>query len=223
MNPERIHHRSFYGSGGIDGCGSAPDGACANYSEEYWEKLRAFYFANVKLIDDAIGRVLHEMENRYGNDSLIIFTADHGEMLGNHGLWGKNNCFYEEVWNIPLFVRFPGQIKGERRQDMVNTTDILPTCLEAAGRKKVDTEGQSLYRRGNRKVTFAEGEGYVAVTDGRYKYVQVQQEGNKYKEFIDLETDPFEYENQVDRECIHKKQSELQEAVIEHLMVDLLK
>ena len=223
LKPERIHHRSFCGNGGIDGCGSAPNGACANYSEEYWEKLRTYYFANVKLIDDAIGRVLREVESRYGKDSLIIFTADHGEMLGNHGLWGKNNCFYEEVWNIPLFVRFPGQTEGEKRQDLVNTTDILPTCLEAAGGNAGDTVGQSLYRKGNRKLTFAEGEGYVAVTDGRWKYVQVHQDEKKYKELIDRGTDPYEYDNQVDRGNVYKKQSELQEAVIEHLMRDLLK
>lgn len=222
LNEDRIHHDSYYGEGGIDGCAAAPGHACKNYTEEYWENMRCAYLANVKLIDDAVGRILEETEKKYGQDALILFTADHGEMFGNHGLWGKNNCFYEDVWHIPLFVKFPGQKEGTVRTELVNTTDLLPTCLEAAGRKCATGSGQSLYRTVDRDVTFAEGEGYIAATDGTCKFVHVQKEGCSCREFIDLETDPDEFVNKIHEKETMKKQTRLQEHMIRHLMPEVL-
>ena len=56
-----------------------------------------------------MGKILEAVKKRYGENALVIFTADHGEMLGNHGVWGKHDCAYDDVWRIPLLVRFPGQ------------------------------------------------------------------------------------------------------------------
>ncbi len=60
----------------------------------------------------------------------MIFTADHGELLGNHRLWGKHNAAYEDVLNVPLLVRHPGMPAPNRTDARVMLTDLLPTCLD---------------------------------------------------------------------------------------------
>ena len=75
--------------------------------------MRRQYYANVAQIDEWVGRIVDAAESRFGDNVAVIFTADHGEMLGNHGIWGKNNCAYEEVWGIPLLVRLPSGASPE--------------------------------------------------------------------------------------------------------------
>lgn len=99
---------------------------------------------------------------------MVLFSADHGEMLGNHGLWGKHNCAYDEVWRIPLLIRYPGQKEAKTDNRLVNSTDFLPTCLDAAQFPIPPCDGRSLRDPDwSRNYTFAEGEGFLAVTDGK--------------------------------------------------------
>jgi arylsulfatase A-like enzyme len=221
---DRIQHRSYFGGGNMDGCHTAPDGGCKNYDEDYWQRLRICYNANVKLIDDMVGKVVAAARERYGENLLIIFTADHGEMLGNHGVWGKHNCAYREVWSLPLFVNFPdGRGAGMVSDALVNTCDILPTCLEAAGKPAIaPTDGVSLYNPSHRAYTFSEGEGFVAVYDGRFKYVHVQKKGEHFRELLDTLEDPCEFENRIADPRYAADLARLREAVIEHFMGKVL-
>lgn len=222
---DRIFHDSYFGghNANIDGCGMAKDHACQNYSGEYWERLRISYCANVKLIDDQVGEILRVIKQKYGDNALIIFTADHGEMLGNHGLWGKHNCAYEEVWRIPLLIHYPNQKIGQKDKRIVNSLDFMPTCLGAAGIALTDGDGYDLGdSRWNRKYTFAEGEGYLAVTDGRYKYVHVQKGKEHGRELLDLTEDPEEYGNQIEKEQYQGILAKLREKEIEHLLPSTL-
>ena len=222
-SPDRIHHKSYHGGGNIDGANHAVDHACKNYSDDYWERLRINYNANVLLIDDMIGKIVKAAEESFGDDILIIFTADHGEMLANHGLWGKHNCAYDEVWHIPLFVRFPRHEKnGIKVSNLVNTCDILPTCLEAAGGKMIPCDGESLYHPSERQYTFAEGEGYIAVTDGMHKYVHVQKGNEQSREFLDRSADPCEFENRIHHPESAHTIATLREKIIEHFMPKIL-
>ncbi|MDR0709777.1 MAG: sulfatase-like hydrolase/transferase [Spirochaetaceae bacterium] len=224
-DPSRIHHRSFYGAGGIDGCNQAPDSACMYFTEDYWEALRENYNANVALIDDKVGEILSAVEERYGDNALVFFTADHGEMLGNHGLWGKHNCGYDEVWRIPMFVKLPHEGELQRIDTLTNLTDILPTCLAAAGLPPIEADGQSLCSpdgKTDRIYTFAEGEGYIACTDSRYKYIHIQKRGENYRELLDTCTDPDEFFNRIgDPSCL-EAEGRLKEQVIGHFMPRLL-
>ncbi len=224
LGEDRIHHKSYYGGGNIDGAGNTPNNACKEFSAEYWERMRTYYNANVKLIDDMVGKIIKTAREKYGENLLVIFTADHGEMLGDHGLWGKHNCAYGEVWDLPLFIEFPHGEKGKTVSDaLVNTCDILPTCIEAAGgipQKPLD--GVSLYNPSDRKYTFSEGEGFLAVTDGRYKYIHVQKQGENYREFIDTVEDPNEFENRINEPRYAPELSRLRAALIEHLIGSVL-
>ncbi|MCL2833085.1 MAG: sulfatase-like hydrolase/transferase [Treponema sp.] len=235
----RIHHKSFYGGPGhggrADGSGSAPDHACVNYTEEYWTRLKENYNANVALIDDWVGEILAAVREQYGENSLVFFTADHGEMLGNHGLWGKHNCAYDEVWRIPMFVKPPHaenahnskaspDNSAHRLDSLVNLNDVLPTCLEAAGLPAIPSDGHSLLSGGgvSRNYTFAEGEGYIACTDGRYKYVHVQKPGEDFRELLDRKAEPEEFSNLINNPDCREAAGRLKEKVIEHFMPKVL-
>jgi arylsulfatase A-like enzyme len=221
---DRIHHDSYHGgrNSNIDGSGPAPGRACKNYTEDYWRELRISYHANMKLIDDQIGKIIDAVHDRNGDNALILFTADHGEMLGNHGLWGKHNCGYEEVWKIPMIVKFPGQKKGESSKKLVNSTDIFPTCLEAAGAEEIECDGISLYRKEEREYTFAEGEGYLAITDGRYKYIHVQKGQEAGRELLDLQEEPQEFRNLMGLDRYQPVLARLREKMIEHMLPAIL-
>lgn len=222
---DRIHHKDYYGRGNIDGCSCAPDAACRNYDEAYWKRMRTNYNAVVSLIDDKVGEIVSAAREKYGDDLLIIFTADHGEMLGDHGIWGKHNCAYDEVWRIPMLISFPhGEQAGEVRCDIMNSCDILPTCLEAASAEPIACDGVSVYRETDRKYTFAEGEGFMAVTDGKAKYVHIRKRGKNgnivenYREFTDLVGDPDEFENRIGCPECQAKLAELRGVLIDHVI-----
>lgn len=227
-DPSRIHSATYHGgaTGAIDGMGQAPGGATKHYSDAYWHDLRRNYFANVAQLDDYIGLILAAVEARLGEDTLIIFTADHGEMLGNHGLWGKNNCAYEDVWNVPLIVNYPAEDRARVSDSLTMLVDVLPTCLDAAGLPFDFCDGVTLRERdrtGGAKHVFAEGEGFLAVSDGRYKLARVAQGERQHSELIDLETDPHELLNRIDDPAYRSQLARLNAEMVDHLMSHALK
>jgi arylsulfatase len=102
---------------------------------EHWREYRAQYYAMLTLIDDQVGRLLQHLADRgLAENTLVIFTADHGEMLGDHGLARKGLFHYEPLIRVPLLLRRPGQCAaGSRQPGIVQTVDITATILAAAG------------------------------------------------------------------------------------------
>ncbi|MFN7939822.1 MAG: sulfatase-like hydrolase/transferase [Bryobacteraceae bacterium] len=93
------------------------------------------YYATVRIVDAQVGRVLDEIE-RQGrtNDTIVIFTADHGDMAGGHGMaWKSTQAFYDEIARVPMIVSWPGRIAPGRTEAAVNLTDLAPTVLELCG------------------------------------------------------------------------------------------
>ena len=227
-DPSRIHTSTYHGqpNGAIDGSGTAPNRATKNYTDEYWFQLRRSYFANIVQIDDYIGQLLDVIENKFGDNVLIIFTADHGEMLGNHGLWGKNNCAYDDVWRVPLLVRFPQETASQTTDNKVMLIDILPTCMDVAGFTDIDGDGVSLKQRmasGGADYVIAEGDGFLAISDGTYKFVRVEQTTRSFTEFLDLTNDPHEFKNHIHTTDYTDRVAELQARSIDVLMQHSLK
>jgi arylsulfatase A-like enzyme len=230
-DPARIHHASYHGGGGIEGAGPAPGRACKAYDDAYWRRLRRTYFANVALLDDQVGALLRAVDDRFGDDALVLFTADHGEMLGNHRLWGKNNCAYEDVWNVPLLVRFPAgspgaALHGTTADAMVSLVDLAPTCLRATGLEgTLPTDGRPLedqVARGGRPFVLAEGECFVAVSDGHTKYVAAQRGERRYRELLDLDADPHEFRSVLAEPEYAARRLRLQDALEQVLVGALL-
>lgn len=102
--------------------------------EERIRVARAAYFALVEEMDANIGRVLAALEESgQGDNTLVIYTSDHGEMAGEHGCWWKSS-YYEGSAGVPLIARLPGLIEaGSRSQAVCNLLDIGPTVVELAG------------------------------------------------------------------------------------------
>ena len=188
--------------------------------------MRRNYFANVAQIDEYVGRILAAVEARFGREPMIIFTADHGEMLGNHGLWGKNNCAYEDVWKVPLILQAPGKRAGQTCDALVTLIDLLPTCLAAAGLRYDFCDGLPLNERaaaGGADYVFAEGEGFLAVSDGRFKLARVAQGERRHSELIDLESDPHEFVNRIDDPAFQAVAARLWAQMADLLMAQALK
>ena len=103
-------------------------------SHEERQRQRAYYMANVTMIDEKVGQILDAIEQRWSlADWVIIFTSDHGEQLGDHGL-SEKWVMYDQSVRVPLIISAPGRIKSGRKvDDLVQLFDIGPTILEFAG------------------------------------------------------------------------------------------
>jgi arylsulfatase A-like enzyme len=103
---------------------------------EDWRKIAACYWAVVSFLDGEVGRILDILKET-GQDerTIVVFTADHGDMMGGHGLLTKGiGTPYEEVYNVPLIVRIPGlSPRGEESRFLLSTVDIAPTLLDLCG------------------------------------------------------------------------------------------
>ncbi|MGH6887115.1 MAG: sulfatase-like hydrolase/transferase, partial [Geminicoccales bacterium] len=100
-------------------------------------QLRATYYAMISQVDDQIGRIVAHLKATGEYDqTLIIFTCDHGEMLGDHWMWGKPG-YFDEAYHIPLIVRDPRRIadggRGRAVAEFTEAIDVMPTILDWLG------------------------------------------------------------------------------------------
>lgn len=116
--------------------------------DEAIREYMAIYHAQVVMMDDFIGRILKKLDAlKLTDNTLIIFTSDHGDMLGMHGNVGKiNNNLYNRLYHTPCIISYPEKIKGGRILDNpVMHTDFMPTLLDYAGIASTQkTDGKSL-------------------------------------------------------------------------------
>ncbi|MFV0503985.1 MAG: sulfatase [Lachnospirales bacterium] len=100
-----------------------------------WKKIKSAYYGMITLIDDNIGRILSSLsENNLENDTLILFTSDHGELLGDHGLLFKGPFHYDSLIKAPLIMKLPSIIpQGSRYSCITEHVDIMSTILDIAG------------------------------------------------------------------------------------------
>lgn len=153
-------------------------------NEERTRASRRAYYAMMSYIDDRVGELLEALKaTGLDENTVIIFTSDHGEMLGERGMWMKD-CFYEWSARVPLLIAGPG-IKPGRCDAVVSLVDLMPTLLDLAGVElpvATGQDGESLVPllhgdtegwRDEAIVEFA-GSGYPSpsrmVRQGRYKY-----------------------------------------------------
>ena len=123
--------------------------------DELFEKQKQ-YFAAIAGLDDNFGRLLDCIEQKGLHDNtIIVLTADHGEMMGSHGIMAKH-VWYEESVGIPFAIRWPDKIARKQTDCLLNTVDIMPTLLGLAGIDCPQTvEGENLapYLLGEEKTT----------------------------------------------------------------------
>jgi choline-sulfatase len=117
----------------------------ADLTDREHREARACYYALISDIDALVGRLLDQLDAAGClEDTLIVFTTDHGELLGAHGgLYTKNVGAFEETYNIPLIVAGPGVTRRGVSPARVGLIDVGPTLLDLAGLSSTDTAGES--------------------------------------------------------------------------------
>lgn len=180
-----------------------------NPTPEQLHRLRAYYLANVTMIDEKIGEILATLDEQgYLENAVVIFASDHGDCLGDHGHIQKWTM-YDIVNRVPLIVWSPGRFEPARRiAGLCQLMDIGPTILELAGiTPPADMQAQSLLPAlqgaawAGRDVVFAEhppdgiyeGEYMTMVRDHRWKLVHFLNADDG--QLFDLEADPGEIHN----------------------------
>lgn len=178
---------------------------CATRDEA--RRALAAYCGSIAALDRRVGDILHALnEAGRAGSTLVVYTSDHGEMAGEHGLWYKG-CFYEPSVGVPLLMSLPGEIPaGATFRECVNLVDLTATVLDLAGAEPLpDTDGRSFRRlwRPNlgawEDVTFSEygtrwARSLLArmVRRGRMKYVYCHELPEM---LFDLDNDPDERYN----------------------------
>jgi len=113
---------------------------------EGFERSKAIqgYFGALTSIDTAIGRVLAEVDKQdLTKDTIVVFLADHGDMMGSHGRFGKDQ-YYQESSGIPMIFRYPGHIPVTKYDGVVGSIDVTPTLMGVAGVPAHGTDGNDL-------------------------------------------------------------------------------
>ena len=178
--------------------------------------LIAAYYGMIQLVDDRIGEILAALDRSGQRDNtLIIFTSDHGEILGDHGLLYKGCRFYEGLVRVPLVFAWEGHFKpGTVHDALVELTDIAPTLLEiCAIEQPYRMQGRSLLKllngetRKHREYVRSEYyhtlmpeanndyEGSYATMYRTERYKLVVYHGHGLGELFDLHVDPGEFNN----------------------------
>ncbi|MEM8493878.1 MAG: sulfatase-like hydrolase/transferase [Planctomycetota bacterium] len=169
-------------------------------TEAQYRQVLAYYYATISQIDHQIGRLVETLK-RNGNyeNTLIVYTSDHGDYMGHHHMLLKGNYMYDPIVRVPLIIKRPGNAEADTRNDALNNNvDLTATILDAAGVEADPAmEGQSLFSSEHpRDEVFAECLWFsmeYMVRSRRYKLLVCEDAAQS--RFFDLEEDPFELNN----------------------------
>lgn len=227
---ELVSQRAF---GGIDHQTEEPQDPAGYPARE----MVAAYYAEIELIDDQVGRILEALRNTgQWENTLVLFTSDHGEMLGDHGLRLKGCRFYEGAVHVPLIMSWPGRFqRGLLSDALVELTDIVPTLQAILGSPIAsDVRGRSLEpiltgrsdHHVHRETVICEYHDALArphashgnmLYDGRHKLCLYH--GHDVGELYDLRDDPSEFHNLWDSPACADTRWRLTKRLFDELML----
>ncbi|MBK3516215.1 sulfatase family protein [Carboxylicivirga marina] len=206
------------------------------YGDEGLKEFLRIYYGAVKYLDDRVGRILAELEKQgVLDETLIIFTSDHGDMMGGHGMvWKVNESFYEEQAAIPFMIRYPKLLQAAVSDIPVSLIDMKPTILSATGTKyEQNVAGVNLIPfltgekdkslapkysfcerikpnpQGSREV-LEDAKGSFMVRNEQFKLI-IYHDGDRY--LYDLNNDPHETENIINDSAYKEQILELENAL----------
>ncbi len=192
-------------------------------TDEHVRNARHAYYGMISYLDDKVGRIMATLaEMDLDDDTVVILTSDHGEMLGERGAWFKQ-YFYEPSTRVPLIVRSPGRYKPGRVAELVSMVDLLPTCMDWASDDDApepvsSLDGHSLTglltgddaNWDNKVISEYTGEGVIApcrmVRRDNYKYIYTH---GHPPLMYDLAKDPLEEENLAGRPEVAEAETRL--------------
>ncbi len=198
---------------------------------------RELYYGLTEWLDDEIGKVLQALENSaVADDTVVVYTSDHGENLGEHGLWWKNSM-YEHAARVPLVVSWPARwAGGQRRTQACSLVDLVQTLAEIAGGEvPEDWDGDSLVpwlddaKAEWKDLAISEyyahniASGYAMLRQGRFKYVYHTPAGADHpaeRELYDLSADPGEFSSLASRPEQQERIRQMHAALVTELGED---
>lgn len=195
---------------------------------ESLKKVLAHYFALITAIDSEIGRVLEKLKQIGQLDNtIVIYTADHGDFAGEHGISNKNIGIYESIHRIPFIIRYPGGPEGTIRHEIMESVDLYPTLCELAGVPAPDGfDGESIIpiingESGGKKQAIAEWD--FPLPRERVNAIRTKQHRMVYYgrklggELYDREKDPGEINNVWNSPEYQQVRMELMERLFESI------
>lgn len=180
---------------------------------DYYRKNICNYYACISGVDDQVGRILKAMEELgLSENTIVVFTSDHGVSMGMHGEDGKD-IFYEESMSVPMIVRWPGKIQPRRDSRLqIAVGDLAPTMLSLLGFKKdIPAEMQTYDLAGNvlkpgkkgpgfqpyyRFFPSDSSKGFRGIRDQRFTFAVEFEKGKIVSKWLfDRKTDPYQLHN----------------------------
>jgi choline-sulfatase len=173
--------------------------------EEAIRRARRAYYGACSYVDDQVGKLLSVLKDcDLDKNTIVIFSSDHGDMLGERGLWYKMSWF-ENSARVPMIVNYPARFAPRRVSQNVSILDLLPTLVDIVGGKLEETlplDGRSFYPAllgqpiSDEVIGEYMGEGTIAPTTmirrSNYKYIFCPTDP---PQLFDLSTDPYELDN----------------------------
>ncbi|MCY4228536.1 MAG: sulfatase-like hydrolase/transferase [Gammaproteobacteria bacterium] len=179
-------------------------------SENSLQKAIAHTYAMIEMIDDGVGRILGALSDKgFAENTVVVFTSDHGEYLGDHGILHKGPASYRQVTEVSMLMKGPGITPGIRVGALTGHMDIAPTILDLAGLQHAmpPGDGTSLLpllqekSTGLREFDFGEYHPRVrkdlynqTIRTGKWRLTSYPQHP-EWGELFDLDTDPGEHYN----------------------------
>ena len=183
------------------------------------------YYAMISEVDHHVGRILSTLDElSLGEETIVVFTSDHGDWLGNHLKHGKGYPAPDVVSRVPLLIRWPRlAASGRTVHGLVEALDIVPTLCDLMGMQvPPHLQGQSLasvlHGRADstkRRSALTEQQGWKAIRTDRYRYLC---ESNGRESLWDVETDPDEYHNLADEPAFASVVAEHRAEMLRHLL-----
>ena len=198
-------------------------------SKENKQLMSTFYYAKITLIDEYIGKIVDALRERDMLDNTwIIYTSDHGEMLGDH-MMSHKIVFYEGALRIPSIIRPPGGSQGWKSAALTDQLDHSATMMDIAGAQQIEgSDARSLKlqvqagphapgAQAGKDFVFSEVYGMSMIRNDRYKMAMDTRNNHKPGELFDLVEDPDEDRNLVIDPAYASVVKELEEAFKSHM------
>lgn len=205
-----------------------------NVPDDIVKKGRELYYGLTQWMDEQVGQVFGALkESGFAENTIVIYTTDHGENMGEHGLWWKN-CLFDTTARVPLIVNWPKKWKGSsRRTGACSLVDVASTIVDMGGGKApADWDGMSMLQWLDKPdalwkdMAITEyyahhiSSGYVMIRKGKFKYVYHTPPDSSHpaeRELYDLEKDPGELKNLAKDSAFDSKIAEMHDLLLKEL------